>query len=308
MKSSNTISEEILNAMTSLLRDKLTEGEDFKFVFSAKIRFTDVILILTNIQAFKIDAKKLTNAESLFLMSNVRIAKKSLGAGIIELNNSKNPFAFSANKSDLEESIKTINSLRSEANSSPKIKNYPGNTQPTENKANKPSKENLRSFLNGDFPSVEPEKLFNAALAAGASLKYSILAIDRASLSVSFQSYASEKYWDGKVSCVILKQQSGSKLLVSGRAEQGATKSGWVSLNPLTGLTQLASEGSASTAIARLKMEIVKQIPNMVDTKNPELAESKSDLPHQLMQLKSMHDAGALSDEEFEKAKSKLLS
>jgi hypothetical protein len=76
-------------------------------------------------------------------------------------------------------------------------------------------------------------------------------------------------------------------------------------------MTQLASEGGAHQAQSKLKFAIAKQVPltpeppkSTVESVAPG---SHQDIPTQLKQLKDLLDAGVLSQEEFEKAKTKLL-
>jgi hypothetical protein len=164
----------------------------------------------------------------------------------------------------------------------------------------------------GHYVGVSPQKLFQVVLIVGADRKYSITFIDKASHSVTFQTNKREKFWDGTVSCVIIAMEDGSRISVSGNAEQGSTTSGFSPLQ-WSPFQQMASDGAVMGEIGKLKQAIAKQVPI---TPEPQKEEAKdvdqstnnvSDIPTQIRQLKELHDSGVLSAEEFEKAKAKLL-
>ena len=180
----------------------------------------------------------------------------------------------------------------------------------------KDSYKNQKEFFlqgqSGHYLDVSPQKLFQAVLIVGADRKYSVTFIDRASFTVTFQTNKSEKFWDGTLSCIIIEMDDGSRISVTGNSEQGSTTSGMSPLN-WSPLQQLASDGAVQGELAKLKQAIAKQVPL---TSEPKKEESKienesvnfvSDIPTQIQQLKSLHDSGVLTAEEFEKAKAKLL-
>lgn len=173
------------------------------------------------------------------------------------------------------------------------------------------SKDLMKIAMSGEYPDVTPQRLFSAVLIAAADLKFGIDSIDRNSYSVTFQTYNGEKFWDGRLSCFVMAYGDGARVSVTGSAEQGATVSGKITLSPFTAMTQLASEGGAHQAQSKLKFAIAKQVPltpeppqSAVESVSPS---SHQDIPTQLKQLKDLLDAGVLSQDEFEKAKTKLL-
>ncbi len=173
------------------------------------------------------------------------------------------------------------------------------------------SKDFAQLAMSGEYPEVTPQRLFSAVLIASADLKYGIDSIDKNSHSVTLQTYNGEKFWDGRLSCFVIAYGDGARVSVTGSAEQGATVSGKITLSPLTAMTQMASEGGALQAQSKLKFAIAKQVPltpeppqSAVESVSPS---SHQDIPTQLKQLKDLLDAGVLSQEEFEKAKTKLL-
>jgi len=176
----------------------------------------------------------------------------------------------------------------------------------------KNQKELFIQAQSGHYVGVSPQKLFQVALIVGADRKYSITFIDKASHSVTFQTNKREKFWDGTVSCVIIAMEDGSRISVSGNAEQGSTTSGFSPLQ-WSPFQQMASDGAVMGEIGKLKQAIAKQVlitpePQKEDTKDVgKSANDVSDIPTQIRQLKELFDAGVLSADEFEKAKAKLL-
>jgi hypothetical protein len=173
------------------------------------------------------------------------------------------------------------------------------------------SKDFAQLAMSGEYPEVTPQRLFSAVLIASADLKYGIDSIDKNSHSVTLQTYNGEKFWDGRLSCFVIAYGDGARVSVTGSAEQGATVSGKITFSPFTAMTQMASEGGAFQAQSKLKIAIAKQVPltpeppqSAVESVSPS---SHQDIPTQLKQLKDLLDAGVLSQEEFEKAKTKLL-
>jgi Tfp pilus tip-associated adhesin PilY1 len=169
----------------------------------------------------------------------------------------------------------------------------------------------MKLVMSGEYPEVTPQRLFSAVLIAAADLKYGIDSIDKNSFSVTFQTYKGEKFWDGRLSCFVLALADGSRVSVTGAAEQGATTSGKITLSPFTAMTQLASEGGAQQAQSKLKFAIAKQVPLTPEppksTNESTTQNSHQDIPTQLKQLKDLLDLGVLNQDEFEKAKNKLL-
>jgi hypothetical protein len=114
---------------------------------------------------------------------------------------------------------------------------------------------------------VSVKRLYDAILKSGADLKYSIVHSEASHGIVVFQTHDAEKFWDGNLSCTIHEVQNGTEFTITGRAEQGVTKSGKLPtftsmLIPIgtTSLTQAASEGGALKHQAKLKKMILKNI------------------------------------------------
>jgi hypothetical protein len=176
----------------------------------------------------------------------------------------------------------------------------------------KNQKELLLQAQSGHYVGVSPQKLFQVTLIVAADRKYSITFIDKPSHTVTFQTNKREKFWDGTLSCITIEMDGGSRISVTGNAEQGSTTSGFSPLQ-WSPLQQMASEGAVQGEIGKLKLAIAKQVlitPEPAQEDSKELHQSTntvSDIPTQIRQLKELHDSGVLSAEEFERAKAKLL-
>ncbi len=176
----------------------------------------------------------------------------------------------------------------------------------------KNQKDLLLQAHSGLYVDVSPQKLFQVALIVGADRKYSITFIDKPSYTVTFQTNKGEKFWDGTLSCVIIEMDDGSRISVTGNAEQGSTTSGFSPLQ-WSPVQQGVSEGAVQGEIGLLKLAIAKQVLITPEPRQEypreinNLINTVSDIPNQIRQLKELHDSGVLSAEEFEKAKAKLL-
>jgi hypothetical protein len=145
---------------------------------------------------------------------------------------------------------------------------------------------------------------------AASKRKYSIDSSDKAGLIVTFQTHKNETYWDGKLSCFILEAGTESRVTVSGSYNRGSTESGFAPGSTFSdGIKGLASQGAFVSELKKFKREIFQEAVNYVKPDNPNLNSkiASADLPAQLAQLKNLFDSGALTAEEFERAKAKLL-
>ena len=143
--------------------------------------------------------------------------------------------------------------------------------------------------------------------------KFSIVHTDKASRSITFQTHQGEKHWDGVISCFAAEGKNGAVLTVVGRAPQGISQSGLVTLNPLKATLAAGEIGVIEGIKGNFKIAMRKEL-NREDGEVPTAPESivepsatVESLSSQILQLKELHDTGVLSAEEFEKAKAKLL-
>ena len=167
---------------------------------------------------------------------------------------------------------------------------------------------------------VSKRKLYAAILKSGADLKYSIVHSEASSGVVVFQTHDAEKFWDGNLSCSVYEVEGGSEFRINGRAEQGMSKSGKLPTAatflvpfPLatTSLTQAASEGGVLKHQSKLKKKIFQNV-ELVPEPEPDSQEAKSNsvgsLSNELSRLNDLFNAGVLTQQDFDQAKSKLLS
>ena len=177
---------------------------------------------------------------------------------------------------------------------------------------NKKMKENKKEIEEGIYPDISASDLYDATLMAAAVRKYSIASSDKAGYTVTFQTPKVETFWDGKLSCFVLEVGSNARVTVSGSPNKGSTTG---SQSPGRGggvmdfISETASSGSFYGELGKFKKEIWRQVqiyPKSVLSTAHSGAITNS-LPDQLNQLKHLFESGALTEEEFEKAKAKLL-
>ena len=181
---------------------------------------------------------------------------------------------------------------------------------------NKKMKENKKLIEDGIYKEISGNDLFNATMMAAANLKYSIESSDKAGLTVTFQTHKNETYWNGKLSCFIIEVGSESRISISGGTDGGSTTgpnsvgSGFsFGSNAMDFLHGQASKGAMIGQLGKLKKEIWRQVENYPKSGAPTIPSVTitNSLPDQLAQLKQLFETGALTEEEFEKAKAKLL-
>ena len=171
----------------------------------------------------------------------------------------------------------------------------------------------VKQSLSAEYQGIRPDELYETALRVGAKSKFSIVHTDKASRSITFQTHQGEKHWDGIISCFVSDGKSGAVLSVVGRAPQGVSQSGLVTINPIKASIAAAEIGIIEGIKGKFKISMRKELDREIaDVPTETESEIKSSavvesLSSQIIQLKELHDAGVLSSEEFEKAKAKLL-
>lgn len=173
-------------------------------------------------------------------------------------------------------------------------------------------KESKKEIEEGLYSDISGSDLYDATLIAAGVLKYSIVSSDKAGYIVTFQTPKVETFWDGKLSCFVLGIGPNAKVTVSGSPNKGSTTA---ALSPGQGggvmdfLGEQASTGSFVGELGKFKKEIWRQV--QIYPKNTPLAVHPStasdSLPAQLERLKQLFENGALTQEEYGKAKAKLL-
>jgi hypothetical protein len=177
----------------------------------------------------------------------------------------------------------------------------------------KKMKENKKEIEDGMYADISASDLYDATLIAAAVRKYSISSSDKAGFIVTFQTPKVESFWDGKLSCFVLQVGDNARVTVSGSPNKGSTTGAF---SPGAGKGRLvdmfsesASLGSFTTELRKFKEEIWRQVEIYPKTgsSKPLATEIKIDLINQIEQLKGLFESGALTAEEFAKAKKKLL-
>jgi len=171
----------------------------------------------------------------------------------------------------------------------------------------------VKQSLSDEYQGIRPDELYEAALRVGAKSKFSIVHTDKASRSITFQTHQGEQHWDGVISCFAADGENGAVLTVVGRAPQGISQSGLVTLNYVKASFAAAEIAKIDAIKGKFKISMRKEL-NREIAEVPTVPESKVEpsaavesLSSQILQLKELHDSGVLSAEEFEKAKAKLL-
>jgi hypothetical protein len=175
---------------------------------------------------------------------------------------------------------------------------------------NKKMKENKKEIEEGIYPDISASDLYDATLIAAANRKYSIESSDKAGLTVTFQTHKNETYWDGKLSCFILEVGGIARVTVSGSENRGSTESGFGPGSTFSdGMKGLASKGAFVGELGKFRKEIWRQVENYPksDASVSHSGTITNSLPDQLNQLKQLFESGALTEDEYKKAKAKLL-
>ena len=171
----------------------------------------------------------------------------------------------------------------------------------------------FKESFSDEYEGIQPDQLYETALRVGAKYKFSVVHTDKPSRSITFQTHQGEKHWDGVISCFVSEGKNGAVLNVVGRAPQGVSQSGLVTLNPLKASLAAGEIAIIEGIKGKFKISMRKELnrENGEVPTAPELKVEQStnieSLSSQILQLKELHDAGVLSAEEFEKAKAKLL-
>ncbi len=146
------------------------------------------------------------------------------------------------------------------------------------------------------------DRTFEACRQAAAELGYSITAVSKESGTISFNTGRSMKTWGGQdLTANLFSSGSSTRVVVGGCLAKGGSA--------LTGGgAQLGAWGEkkklSMTLLEKIKT-VLPGIPEGTTAAKPAAATSAAD---ELLKLKSLLDAGALSQEEFDDAKRKLLA
>lgn len=144
------------------------------------------------------------------------------------------------------------------------------------------------------------DRIFQAALAAIGRSGWSITHTDGAAGAVSFNTGRSMRSWAGQdmtVTVLPLGPQQ-SKLMIGGSLAKGG--------NPFGGGSQVAAWGEKKKIIGEFFRALDQAL--LADVPEAQTASANSSPADELSKLAELHKQGSLSDEEFQAAKTKLLS
>jgi hypothetical protein len=147
---------------------------------------------------------------------------------------------------------------------------------------------------------ASPARVFNACRRAIAQLSYTLIVADESGLMISFNTGRSMKSFAGQdLQATVLADGDGTRIIVGGAiARRGGMGSG-----------QQIAWGEKAALSKKFLAEVESVLPTVPEVvpSNSEPVESKS-IAEELKNLKDLHDQGVISEEEFTKAKDKLLS
>src|SRR5665213_2771147 len=143
-------------------------------------------------------------------------------------------------------------------------------------------------------------RVFNACRVAMAQLSYTLISADETGRMISFNTGRSLKSFAGQdLQATVLDNGDGSRVIVGGAiARRGGMGSG-----------QQIAWGEKAALSKKFLAEVESVLPNVPEIlpSDSTPSESKS-IAEELKSLRDLHDQGVISEEEFSKAKEKLLS
>jgi hypothetical protein len=154
------------------------------------------------------------------------------------------------------------------------------------------------SFTNGrDVYDASPSQVFQASLRAAAECRFGVINANADAMFLQVQTPERSKHWDGVLSVSVIPEGAGTVVTIS---------------DPLSGLPStlggLAASGAAGMTRGKLDSAIKRALQSIVQTQRPAVATTA---PHsvadEVMKLKQLLEAGALTEAEFAAAKRRAL-
>ena len=147
-------------------------------------------------------------------------------------------------------------------------------------------------------------RAFEACRRATAELGYSITDVSKESLTISFNTGRSMKTWGGQDLTASLFDEGDSTLIVVG----GSLGKGGSALTG--GGSQLFAWGEKKTLSLKVLDTVEALLPSIAESSSATSSNDSqpSSSADELLKLKELLDAGAISQEEFDNEKRKLLS
>lgn len=147
-------------------------------------------------------------------------------------------------------------------------------------------------------------RAFEACRRATAELGYSITDVSKESLTISFNTGRSMKTWGGQDLTASLFDEGDSTLIVVG----GSLGKGGSALTG--GGSQLLAWGEKKTLSLKFLDTVEAVLPSIAESSSATSSNDSqpSSSADELLKLKELLDAGAITQEEFDNEKGKLLS
>jgi hypothetical protein len=158
----------------------------------------------------------------------------------------------------------------------------------------------MATLANERFFPAQPDWVFAALTQALKNLGWSIKSTDQYARSVSFSTPMSGFSWGASMSASVIPTPEGGLVRVSGAAK--------VRTNVTAGGAERKNIGKVLDATSRRLQAMLEQDPSGA-IRAPSTGGGSVDgsVAEQLATLAALHQSGALSDAQFEAAKSKLL-
>jgi len=155
------------------------------------------------------------------------------------------------------------------------------------------------------FKDTSAERLWNASIQAVSALGYSVLHSDQASKVLTFNTGRSMSSWAGQdLSVTLTPSGQNCNMTLGGSLGKGG--------NPMGGGSQVFAWGEKGRLIQTFAAKVNALLPSVSEPTNPTTAPAATpptgDLVEQIERLAALHASGALTDAEFQNAKSRLLS
>ncbi|MBM9458864.1 SHOCT domain-containing protein [Nocardioides sp. zg-536] len=161
----------------------------------------------------------------------------------------------------------------------------------------------MANLANERFFSAQPDWVFEALTRALRGLRWSIKSTDQYSRSVTFSTPMSGFSWGASMSASVIPSPEGGLVRVGGAAK--------LRTNVTAGGAERKNIGRLLDAASRELQAMLAQDPSGVVPSSHQ-AEGQQvgglAIADQLTKLVTLHEAGKLSDAEFDAAKAKLLS
>lgn len=146
---------------------------------------------------------------------------------------------------------------------------------------------------------ASPERLWAAAIQSVGTLGYTVIMSDSTSKIVSFNTGRSMKSWGGQdLSATVTTGSRGASLIMGGSLARGG--------GPMGGGSQLASWGEKGALIKKFAGAVAAALPSVPEPQQHR--QPSGDLGSELAKLAELRSSGALTEDEFQAAKARLIT